>query len=120
MTPTQVFSCEHCEIFKNTYFEEHLRTVEILKSSQEKVKYQIFLWKHFPYTECGQTMQGKELKRIAIDIAIIPLADMFEMINSFCPNVSILYLLETPENQRETPENQRRSWCSQMGIKWEC
>ena len=23
-TPTQVFSCEICEIFKNTYFEEHL------------------------------------------------------------------------------------------------
>ena len=25
-TPTQVFSCEYCEIFKNTYFEERLRT----------------------------------------------------------------------------------------------
>ena len=25
-SPTQVFSCEYCEIFKNTYFEEHLRT----------------------------------------------------------------------------------------------
>ena len=25
-TLTQVFSCEYCEIFKNTYFEEHLRT----------------------------------------------------------------------------------------------
>ena len=24
-TPTQVLSCEHCEIFKNTYFEEYLR-----------------------------------------------------------------------------------------------
>ena len=24
--PTQVLSCEYCEIFKNTYFEEHLRT----------------------------------------------------------------------------------------------
>ena len=24
-TPTQVFSCEYFEIFKNTYFEEHLR-----------------------------------------------------------------------------------------------
>ena len=23
-TPTQVFSCEYCEIFKNTYFEEYL------------------------------------------------------------------------------------------------
>ena len=24
--PTQVFSCEYCKIFNNTYFEEHLRT----------------------------------------------------------------------------------------------
>ena len=25
-TPTQAFSCEHCKIFKNTYFEKHLQT----------------------------------------------------------------------------------------------
>ena len=25
-TPTQVFLCEYCEIFKKTYFEKHLRT----------------------------------------------------------------------------------------------
>ena len=25
-TPSQVFSCEICDIFKTTYFEEHLRT----------------------------------------------------------------------------------------------
>ena len=25
-TPTRVFSCEYCKNFKNTYFEEHLRT----------------------------------------------------------------------------------------------
>ena len=25
-TPIRVLSCEHCEIFKNVYFEEHLRT----------------------------------------------------------------------------------------------
>ena len=25
-TPTQVFSCKYCEIFKNTYFEEYLQT----------------------------------------------------------------------------------------------
>ena len=24
--PPQVFSCKYCEIFKNSYFEEHLRT----------------------------------------------------------------------------------------------
>ena len=26
-TPAQVFSSEHCEIYKNTYFDEHLWTV---------------------------------------------------------------------------------------------
>ena len=26
VVPTQVFSSEYCKIFKNTYFEEHLRT----------------------------------------------------------------------------------------------
>ena len=26
-TPTQVFSFEYCDIIKNTYFEEHLRTL---------------------------------------------------------------------------------------------
>ena len=25
-TPTQVLSCDVCESFKNTYFEEHLQT----------------------------------------------------------------------------------------------
>ena len=25
-TPTLMFFCEYCEIFKNTCFEEHLRT----------------------------------------------------------------------------------------------
>ena len=24
--PPQVFSCKYCEIYKNSYFEEHLRT----------------------------------------------------------------------------------------------
>ena len=31
-TPTQVFSCEHCEIFNNNYFEEHLRTAASVPS----------------------------------------------------------------------------------------
>ena len=25
-TPTQLFFCKYCEIFRNNYFEEHLRT----------------------------------------------------------------------------------------------
>ena len=29
-TLTQVFSCEYFEIFKNTYFEEHLRTTALV------------------------------------------------------------------------------------------
>ena len=29
-TPTQGFSCEHSEIFKNTCFEEHLQTAAFI------------------------------------------------------------------------------------------
>ena len=32
-TPTQVFSCEYCEIFKNTYFEEHFEEQDVERSS---------------------------------------------------------------------------------------
>ena len=35
-TPTQVFFCEICEIFNNTYFEEHLWT----SASKPKIEYQ--------------------------------------------------------------------------------
>ena len=31
-TPTQAFSCEICEIVKNTYFEEYLRTTACVVS----------------------------------------------------------------------------------------
>ena len=31
-TPIQVFFCEYCEIFKNTYFEKHLRTTASVNS----------------------------------------------------------------------------------------
>ena len=38
-TPTQVFSYEYCEVFKNTYFEEHLLTAasDFLKQLQNTV-----------------------------------------------------------------------------------
>ena len=31
----QVFSCQYCEIFKKTYFEEHLRTAASIIFSQD-------------------------------------------------------------------------------------
>ena len=36
-TPMQMFSSEYCEIFKNTYFEEHLLTAasDFLKTATE-------------------------------------------------------------------------------------
>ena len=33
-TPTDVFSCEICDIFKNTYFEKHLRRTASENSSE--------------------------------------------------------------------------------------
>ena len=38
-TPTQIFSCEICKIFKNTYFEEHPLNNAILSE-----KYTVNLW----------------------------------------------------------------------------
>ena len=37
-TPAQVISCEYCEIFKNTYFEENLQTAvsKTLKARENK------------------------------------------------------------------------------------
>ena len=37
MTPTHVFSSEYCEIFKNTYFEEHLQTAISVLSPLNKL-----------------------------------------------------------------------------------
>ena len=50
-TPTQVFSCKICDIFKNAYFEEHLRTASfalnlIFKTSTAD---SIFYWMDFVF-----------------------------------------------------------------------
>ena len=36
-TPTQVFSCGYCKVFKNTYFEEHLRTAASVRKQRKNV-----------------------------------------------------------------------------------
>ena len=38
--PTQVFSCEIFEIFKNSYFEEHPRSTASKLKKEEKMKLQ--------------------------------------------------------------------------------
>ena len=40
-TPTQVFPCDYCKVFKKTYFEEHLRTAASVCSKD--------LLKHYNY-----------------------------------------------------------------------
>ena len=40
-TPTQVLPCEYCKIFKNTYFEKHLR----MPASNNSFKYIYMVWK---------------------------------------------------------------------------
>ena len=37
-TPPQVFTCKIYEIFKNTYFEEHLRTTASEKANENQLK----------------------------------------------------------------------------------
>ena len=49
-TPTEVFSCNIYEIFKNTYFEEHLQTTASAVSAKPQTRLQRFFfytpWKH--------------------------------------------------------------------------
>ena len=47
-TPIQVFPCEYCKIFRNTYFEEHLRTTasafpskSMIRGFNTKIKHKI-------------------------------------------------------------------------------
>ena len=49
-TPIQVFSCQYCEIFKNTYFEEHL---QMAVSDKNQLKfYRKTCWKKQPFIFC--------------------------------------------------------------------
>ena len=43
-TPTQVFSCEYCENFKSTHFEEHKFISLNLRCAEDP--YQIFMMKY--------------------------------------------------------------------------
>ena len=36
VVPTQVFSCECCEFFKNTYFEQHMHLNVVINSNEEQ------------------------------------------------------------------------------------
>ena len=42
LTPTE-FSCEYCEIFKNTYFEKSLRTAASVSKESTKLTGQVFI-----------------------------------------------------------------------------
>ena len=42
-TPTQLFSCEICQIFEDTYFDEYLRTVASLYYILPRVFFNIYL-----------------------------------------------------------------------------
>ena len=45
-----MFSCEYCEIFKNIYFEEHLRTiasVDFRKFLEKTLAWKYFLFFNF-------------------------------------------------------------------------
>ena len=49
--PTQVFSCEYCKIFKNTFFTEHLRWLLLLwLSAYSRSSRPDVLWENFAKT----------------------------------------------------------------------
>ena len=49
--PTPVFSCEYCEIRKNTYFEEHMRTAAFDCSMTYLEK-----WKHSSHEKLDKAL----------------------------------------------------------------
>ena len=55
-TPTQVFSCGICEIFKNTYFEDHLPTTAFIRylmwTTYERSLLLVSLLRCFPLWFC--------------------------------------------------------------------
>ena len=103
-TPTQVFSCEIFEIFKNTNFEEHLRKTVFKyvpwKNSSEKLRkiprLELY-WKYFPlnlweffrtailYNTCGRLLLT--VTKDKIKISEVTLSTTF-----FC--ISWLHILQ--------------------------
>ena len=88
----QVFSCEFCEISKNTFFTEHLRWL-LLDLVQ-------FVLRHFTYTDFNKkffwNIQFNYTKFLGNQIhAEITFRNS---INSFVPNVPCLYVLKTSES----------------------
>ena len=53
-TSTQVFFCEICEIFKNTYFEQHLRTFASGLIMLYFISMGIPLWCAYATNHCSQ------------------------------------------------------------------
>ena len=64
MTPTQAPSCEYCEIFKDTFFTEHLRA----NASGS------WIWKHFPVLTilCKKNNETATLRNIDRDCYQLP------------------------------------------------
>ena len=48
---TQVFSFEYCEIFKNTYFEEHLQTAASPETTYVLVQLQISCYEQYDFCD---------------------------------------------------------------------
>ena len=44
-TPTQVFSCDYCEIFKSTFFIEHLRWLLLREPVQCEIS--VAMWRDY-------------------------------------------------------------------------
>ena len=64
-TLTQMFSDEYCKIFKNTYFEEHLRTAASRYISKKKKKLRLKTKKH-EYVMSQTERTGAKNKKLGL------------------------------------------------------
>ena len=71
-----MFSCEYCEVFKNTYFEEHLPTAASVQSnivSDKKTKKKYIqanvlhkFISHFWYKACSSKHRNSQMEQFSI------------------------------------------------------
>ena len=65
MAPTQVFSCEYCEISKNAYSEEHLRTAVSPETTYVLVQLQILCYEQYDFCESLLFLRYFDVTRLA-------------------------------------------------------
>ena len=86
-----MFYSEYCEIFKNTYFEEHLRTAPSGRSIQQKI---VIAWKYFRKT-LQYVWQGCKYRRTFEYLGVLNMLRIMNMSGFRIMNMSGLVSIQS-------------------------